>query len=334
MGHIELARWADGILIAPATAHLIAKLAHGLADDLLSTLVLASEAPIVLAPAMNRVMWSNPVVVENCRLLSQRGVELMGPGDGDQACGETGAGRMLEPEMLVEMLSAAQDQRLQGKRFVVTAGPTHEPLDPVRFLGNRSSGKMGFALATALRQAGAEVDLIAGPVQLDTPVGVRRSDVETAEQMLEAVFSVLKGADGFVGVAAVADYRPAKAQEQKIKKQDAELELGLVLNPDILARVSSDRDRPSLVMGFAAETQDIEASARAKLANKNLDLIAANRVGKTLAFDQPDNALEVFSARQQWSLPRAQKSQLARCLVDIMAQVLHDQELDKEGSNA
>lgn len=331
MGHIELARWADGVLIAPASAHLIAKLAHGLADDLLSTLVLATDAEIVLAPAMNRLMWSNPAVVANCQLLSQRGVNFLGPGEGDQACGEIGPGRMLEPEMLVELMLKiqldAQDQRLAGRRFVVTAGPTHEALDPVRFLGNRSSGKMGFALAAALCDAGAEVDLVAGPVHLDTPNGVRRVDVETAEEMLEAVFSMLPGADGFIAVAAVADYRPAVAESQKIKKAGADIELKLTPNPDILARVAADRQRPEVVMGFAAETHDVAAAAKAKLADKNLDLIAANRVGKQLAFDQDDNALEVFSADQYWSLGRAEKSRLAQQLVDIVAQHLHDETL-------
>lgn len=331
MGHIELARWADGVLIAPASAHLIAKLAHGLADDLLSTLVLATDAEIVLAPAMNRLMWSNPAVVANCQLLSQRGVNFLGPGEGDQACGEIGPGRMLEPEMLVELMLKiqldAQDQRLAGRRFVVTAGPTHEALDPVRFLGNRSSGKMGFALAAALCDAGAEVDLVAGPVHLDTPNGVRRVDVETAEEMLEAVFSMLPGADGFISVAAVADYRPVVAESQKIKKAGADIELKLTPNPDILARVAADRQRPEVVMGFAAETHDIRAAAKTKLADKNLDLIAANRVGKQLAFDQDDNALEVFSADQYWSLGRAEKSRLAQQLVDIVAQHLHDETL-------
>ncbi|MEN1726995.1 MAG: bifunctional phosphopantothenoylcysteine decarboxylase/phosphopantothenate--cysteine ligase CoaBC [Pseudomonadota bacterium] len=334
MGHIELARWADGILIAPATAQVIGKLAHGLADDLLTTLVLATEAPVLLAPAMNRVMWEHPAVVENCRVLSQRGVATLGPGVGDQACGETGAGRMLEPEALVERLSAADDQRLAGQRFVVTAGPTHEALDPVRFLGNRSSGKMGFALATALRQSGAQVDLVAGPVQLGTPEGVRRLDVTSAEEMHDAVFSVLEGAQGFIGVAAVADYRPEDSHAQKIKKSTEPREIRLVPNPDILASVAASPKRPGLVMGFAAETQDLAAAARAKLSNKRLDLIAANQVGESLAFDQADNALEVFSANGHWSLPRQDKSQLARELVDIMVQVLHDQQSKEEGSGA
>jgi phosphopantothenoylcysteine decarboxylase/phosphopantothenate--cysteine ligase len=324
MGHIDLARWADGVLIAPATAHLIAKLAHGLADDLLSTLVLATEAPVLLAPAMNRVMWGDPAVVENCRILTERGIGLLGPAEGDQACGETGPGRMLEPEQLVEALLQNSDSRLAGRRFVLTAGPTQEPLDPVRFLGNRSSGTMGFALAGALARAGARVDLVAGPVRLDTPPGVHRTDVQTAEEMRACVFERLAGADGFIGVAAVADYRPAEVRSHKIKKSGEALELRLVPNPDILALVASSADRPALVMGFAAETRDLERAARGKLKAKDLDLIAANQVGDGLAFDQEDNALEVYSREQHWSFERQDKRQLADRLVGIVAQVLHD----------
>jgi phosphopantothenoylcysteine decarboxylase/phosphopantothenate--cysteine ligase len=334
MGHIELARWADGILIAPATAHLIGRLAHGLADDLLSTLVLATEAPVFLAPAMNRVMWADPAVVENCRILTERDIRILGPADGDQACGETGPGRMLEPEALVEALLSHRDARLAGRRFVMTAGPTQEALDPVRFLGNRSSGRMGFALAEALADAGAQVDLIAGPVQLATPAGVRRIDIRTAEEMRAAVFEVIPGADGFIGVAAVADYRPAEPQAHKIKKSGEALELRLIPNPDILAQVASSADRPALVMGFAAETRELERAARAKLEAKGLDLIAANRVGEQLAFDQADNALDVYSRDQHWSLERQDKRQLAHRLVAIVAQVLHEGSQDKEGATA
>ncbi len=322
MGHIDLARWADGILIAPATAHLIGRLAHGLADDLLTTLVLASEAPLWLAPAMNRVMWAHPAVQANCRLLAERGVELLGPGEGDQACGEIGPGRMLEPEAMVSALAASDDRRLAGLRAVVTAGPTHEPLDPVRFLGNRSSGRMGFAVAQALARAGAEVDLIAGPVSLETPSGVRRIAVETADQMHSAVFQLLPGADLFIGVAAVADYRPEVYAEHKLKKDSAPRELRLVPNPDILAEVASSAHRPSLVMGFAAETRDLERNARSKLAQKGLDLIAANRVGDGLAFNQAENALEVYSAERHWRLDHQPKQRLAEQLVDILVEAL------------
>ncbi|OAB60285.1 phosphopantothenoylcysteine decarboxylase [Leptolyngbya valderiana BDU 20041] len=334
MGHIELARWADGVLIAPATAHLIGKLANGLADDLLTTLVLATEAPVILAPAMNRVMWAAPAVARNCRILTERGIRLLGPAEGDQACGETGPGRMLEPDELVQALQPDRDARLAGRRFVITAGPTLEPLDPVRFLGNRSSGKMGFALAQVLAEAGATVDLIAGPVQLGTPAGVRRIDVQTAEEMQAAVSDAIPGADGFIGVAAVADYRPAERQAHKIKKSDEALELRLIPNPDILAGVASSPHRPTVVMGFAAETRDLEGAARAKLESKGLDLIAANRVGERLAFDQADNALEVYCRDRHWSLERQDKRQLAVRLVAIVAQVLHEKSQEKEGASA
>jgi phosphopantothenoylcysteine decarboxylase/phosphopantothenate--cysteine ligase len=317
MGHIELARWADDLIIAPATAHVLARLAQGMADDLLATLVLATEARLWLAPAMNRVMWANPAVFANCRKLQDRGMRLLGPGAGSQACGEEGLGRMLEPEQIVDAVAGVA-QALSGQRFVVTAGPTHEPLDPVRFLGNRSSGRMGFALAGALVEAGAGVDLIAGPVDLPTPPGTRRHDVRTAVEMLAAVRECIAGADGFIAVAAVADYRPETTADHKVKRDGRDLELRLTPNPDILAEVAASRPRPSLVMGFAAETRELETSARAKLAAKAIDLIAANRVGDGRAFDQADNALEVFSRDRHWSLARQPKALLARELVDII----------------
>ncbi len=323
MGHIELARWADDLVIAPATAHVIARLAHGMADDLLATVVLATKARIWLAPAMNRVMWSSPQVVSNCHRLSELGVTLLGPGTGSQACGEEGAGRMLEPmEIVSELLKPTA--LLCGRHFVVTAGPTHEALDPVRFLGNRSSGQMGFALAEALAASGAEVDLVAGPVARATPRGVRRTDVQSAAQMLDAVMKLVPGADGFVGVAAVADYRPEQVADHKIKKSREALELRLVPNVDILAQVANLDQRPALVMGFAAETRDLEAAARAKLRDKNLDLIAANLVGEGLAFDCPQNALEVFSRQRKWTLARQSKQELARKLVDIMVETMSE----------
>ena len=329
MGHIELARWADELVIAPATAHAIARLAHGFADDLLATLVLATEARIWIAPAMNRVMWSSQTVRDNCRRLEALGMRLLGPASGSQACGETGPGRMVEPDEIVAAL-IDQPQPLAGTRFVVTAGPTHEALDPVRFLGNRSSGRMGFALAAALADAGAEVDLIAGPVNLPTPAGVRRHDVVSARDMLAAVRARIEGADGFVGVAAVADYRPETAAEHKIKKSDEALAMRLIPNPDILAEVARLAARPALVMGFAAETRDLANAAREKLARKQLDLIAANLVGEGLAFDAADNALEVFSGSRQWSLPRKSKAALARCLVGIIVESLPSREGERE----
>ncbi|MEE4331087.1 MAG: bifunctional phosphopantothenoylcysteine decarboxylase/phosphopantothenate--cysteine ligase CoaBC, partial [Wenzhouxiangella sp.] len=325
MGHIELARWADDLVIAPATAQVLARLAHGLADDLLGTLVLATEARLWLAPAMNRVMWANPAVVANCRQLEERGMCLLGPDDGSQACGEVGPGRMLDPDRIVAALSG-RARTLAGRRFVVTAGPTHEPLDPVRFLGNRSSGRMGFSLAAALAEVGAEVDLIAGPVQLPAPPGTRRHDVQTALEMLAAVRDRIDGADGFIGVAAVSDYRPVSVAEHKIKKDGQDRDLRLTTNPDILAEVAASPARPSLVMGFAAETRSLEEAARAKLVGKGLDLLAANRVGDGLAFDQSENELEVFSRDRHWSLPRKPKALLARELVDIIVGVLNAKE--------
>ena len=322
MGHIELARWADELIVAPATAQVVARLAQGMADDLLATLVLATEARIWLAPAMNRVMWANPAVVANCRLLEERGMRLLGPEEGSQACGEVGPGRMMEPEQIVARIDGTA-RILEGQRFVLTAGPTHEPLDPVRFLGNRSSGRMGFALASALVEAGASVDLVAGPVDLPTPPGMRRCDVQTAVEMFNAVCERLDGADGFIGVAAVADYRPLVAAEHKLKKDGEDRELRLTPNPDILAEVAASDARPRLVMGFAAETRALEESARTKLAAKSLDLIAANLVGEGRAFDQLDNALEVFSRDRQWSLQRQSKALLARELVDIIGAELN-----------
>ncbi|WP_240955830.1 bifunctional phosphopantothenoylcysteine decarboxylase/phosphopantothenate--cysteine ligase CoaBC [Wenzhouxiangella sp. XN79A] len=320
MGHIELARWADDVLVAPATADLIARAAIGRADDLLTTVLLATEARVWMAPAMNRVMWAHPAVVDNCSRLQARGVVLLGPGSGDQACGEIGAGRMLEPEAIAAAVLGASDRpapgRLSGTRFVVTAGPTHEPLDPVRFLGNRSSGAMGFAVASALARADAEVVLVAGPVERATPAGVRRVDVTTAEQMRAAVFDALP-ADGFVGVAAVADFRPAEVADSKIKKDGRSRVLDLVPNPDILAEVAVSEPRPFTV-GFAAETDMVEANARAKLAAKRLDLIVANRVGTDRGFGDGDSALHVIAADRDWPLASAAKSRLAAQLVDLI----------------
>jgi phosphopantothenoylcysteine decarboxylase / phosphopantothenate---cysteine ligase len=321
MGHIELARWADEVVVAPATAQCLARLAHGFADDLLTTLVLATEAPVWLAPAMNRVMWDAPAVRENCRVLEARGVRVLGPGVGDQACGEQGAGRMIEVEEIVAALGG-HDRPLAGKHFVVTAGPTHEPLDPVRFLGNRSSGRMGFAVASALAEAGAQVDLVAGPLQLPTPVGVRRIDVITAEEMLDAVSRCIEGADGFVGVAAVADYRPERVSGEKIKKSGQPMTVQLVENPDILATIGHRRP-PPFVVGFAAETGNLEEAARAKLESKGADLIAANQVGGGRGFDTEDNALEVYGRDGHWSLANQSKQNLARELVAIVVDRMH-----------
>lgn len=322
MGHIELARWADIILIAPATADLIARLATGLANDLLTTLCLASEAPVHLAPAMNRVMWASPATGENVERLAARGVTILGPGEGDQACGETGAGRMMEPADIVQAVSqAAPAGPLAGRHVVVTAGPTREAIDPVRYLTNRSSGKMGFAVAHAARRAGARVTLIAGPVGLATPAGVDRVDVESAAQMDAAAKEAVRGADVFIASAAVADYRPASPADRKIKKTEESLTLDLTRTPDVLAGVAALDDRPFTV-GFAAETNDVEANARKKLEGKRLDMIAANRVGEGIGFDCDDNALQVIWPDGERRLGPAEKSALAEELVALIGEKL------------
>jgi len=316
MGHIELARWADELLIAPATADVLARLAQGHADDLLTTLALATRARLWLAPAMNQVMWNHPAVQANWQILLQRGARALGPDTGDQACGEQGPGRMLEPDAIVETMLAESSGALAGSRFVVTAGPTFEPLDPVRYIGNRSSGRMGFAVAEALRDAGARVVLVAGPVQLATPARIERIDVRTAIEMRDAVFAALP-ADGFVGVAAVADYRPESASSDKIKRDDQPMTVRLVPNPDIVREVAATRPR-LFTVGFAAETGQLAEHARSKLEAKDLDLIAANRVGETLGFDRDDNALTVHARDGEWDLGHHSKSELARRLVALV----------------
>ena len=320
MGHIELARWAERIVIAPATADLIARLAQGRADDLLTTLCLASERPPLLAPAMNHAMWAHPATQANVATLRARGVELLGPAVGDQACGETGPGRMVESADIVAALSRVPlDGVLAGCHVVVSAGPTYEDLDPVRFIGNRSSGRMGFAIAAAAQAAGARVTLVAGPVALPTPVGATRVDVRSAREMLAAMTAVAAKADIVIAAAAVADYRPATASTGKIKKSGAALTLALTENPDILAALAALPHRPFLV-GFAAETEDLEAHARAKLARKGIDLIAANRVGDGLGIETDDNALELYWPDGHASLPRAPKPQLAQELIAAIAE--------------
>ncbi len=321
MGHIELARWAELILVAPASADFLARLAHGQADDLLTTLCLATDAPIAVAPAMNRLMWANAATQANVATLRARGVQILGPAEGNQACGEVGPGRMLEPlqiaQAALELLVSTDE--LQGVKVLITAGPTRERIDPVRFISNRSSGKMGFAVAQAARRAGADVTLVSGPVNLDTPGGVRRFDVETAEQMLEAVNRHVEGADIFISAAAVADYKPPQAMTQKLKKTGDSLRLDLVRAPDILATVAARARRP-FVVGFAAETEHVERHAREKLERKNLDMIAANLVGEGLAFDCDDNALLVLWADGSHTLERAAKSEISRGLIKLIAE--------------
>ena len=329
MGHIELARWADAVLIAPASADFLARLATGQADDLLATLCLATAAPIAVAPAMNHLMWDNAATRANMETLDARGVHVFGPAAGDQACGEVGPGRMLEPTDIaarVEALLAPAGGALAGQRVLITAGPTRERIDPVRFISNRSSGKMGFAVAQAAREAGATVVLVAGPVSLATPAGVTRIDVESAADMLAAVLRELPGTDLFISTAAVADYRPARAAEHKIKKTSDTLDIAMERTDDVLATVAARAKRP-FVVGFAAETQAIEQNARAKLMKKNLDMIAANEVGHDKAFDCEDNELVVLGRNARHDLPRANKLTLARGLVALIAQ-----EMSQRGS--
>jgi phosphopantothenoylcysteine decarboxylase/phosphopantothenate--cysteine ligase len=321
MGHIELARWAEVILIAPATADFLARLAAGQADDLLTTLCLAIEAPVAVAPAMNHVMWSNAATRANVATLQQRGIQIFGPGAGDQACGEIGEGRMLEPLDLVDRIAALPngDGPLRGRRVLISAGPTRERIDPVRFISNRSSGKMGFAVAQAAREAGAEVVLVSGPVSLPTPPGVRRIDVESAADMLTAVLKEVEGTDIFISTAAVADYRPARPADQKIKKTSDTLDLCMERTSDVLATVAARPERP-FVVGFAAETESVEQNARLKLLKKNLDMIAANEVGHDKAFDCEDNQLIVLWRNGRHELGKASKLALARELVALIAE--------------
>jgi phosphopantothenoylcysteine decarboxylase/phosphopantothenate--cysteine ligase len=319
MGHIELARWAQRILIAPASADLIARLAHGFADDLLTTLCLASAAPLAIAPAMNQQMWAHAATQANISTLRERGVDLLGPADGSQACGEFGAGRLLEADSIVAEIAALHGPKiLSGARVLVSAGPTYEDIDPVRFIGNRSSGRMGFAVARAAVEQGARVQLVAGPVHLPTPAGVERTDVRSARDMRAAVLRQIPQSDIFISAAAVGDYRPGEVAAHKLKKRGADLTLTLNENPDILAEIAALPKRPLLV-GFAAETENVEAYARAKLTRKKLDLIAANLVGADLGFDCSDNALTLFWDGGSEDLGRADKPVLARRLIERIA---------------
>ncbi|MCU0755698.1 MAG: bifunctional phosphopantothenoylcysteine decarboxylase/phosphopantothenate--cysteine ligase CoaBC [Xanthomonadales bacterium] len=322
MGHIELARWAELILIAPASADLIARLALGMADDLLSTLVLASAAPVVLAPAMNRQMYAHPATQANLAALGVRGVTLLGPAAGAQACGEVGPGRMLEPAEIIEALDAAASSPLRGRRVLVNAGPTLEDLDPVRFIGNRSSGRMGFEIAAAARRLGAEVVLVAGPVTLPTPPGVRRIDVRSAEQMLAACLAEAGSAQIFIGAAAVADYRAAEVLAVKRKRAGVErLSLELVRNPDVIAEVVA-RFPGLYAVGFAAETLQGEAliaEARRKRFVKGLALVCANTVGEGVGFEVEENALCVVDAEGTLPLGPLPKSALAMALMREIA---------------
>ena len=324
MSHIELARWADLVLIAPATAEIMARLAGGGAPDLLTTLCLATEAPIAIAPAMNRVMWANPAVQANRETLEQRGMRILGPDHGSQACGETGAGRMLEPDVIAdavcrpEFAGAVADGILAGKTVLVTAGPTREPIDPVRYITNRSSGKMGYAIAAAAHALGARVIVISGPVSLPEPRGTEVVRVETAAEMHAATLERIADADLFIAAAAVSDYRPAEMSAQKIKKTNDTMTLELVRSPDILASVTALDEAPFTV-GFAAETENVREYALGKLANKKLDMIVANRVGADCGFDVDDNAAELLWAGGKKAFDKMPKSELAAGLMDAIA---------------
>lgn len=335
MGHLELARWADRVIVAPATADLLARLANGHADDLVSTLCLATTAPLSVAPAMNHRMWLNPATQANVAALRERGVQVIGPDDGPLAEGESGPGRLREPDAIVAELAAAPVEpkpaaaaapggALKGLRVVVTAGPTYEDLDPVRYLGNRSSGKMGFAVAAAAQRQGADVLLVAGPVHLETPAGVKRVDVRSAAQMREAVFAAFP-ADIYIGAAAVADYTPRVAAASKIKKTGESLALDLVRTPDILSEVAAlTQGKLKLVVGFAAETDNVAGYARGKLVAKRLDLIVANRVGiADGGFESDQNAMTAYWADGERDFPSAPKTQLADDLVALIVERLN-----------
>ena len=320
MGHIELSRDRELILVAPASADFMAKLANGLADDLLSTLCIARRCPLMVAPAMNVEMWQNAATQRNAETLRADRVQIVGPASGGQACGEMGMGRMTEPaDILADVQFFFQPKRLAGKRVLVTAGPTEEPIDPVRVLTNTSSGKMGYAVARAAQEAGAAVTLISGPVSLPTPAGVSRVDVRTAQEMFEAVKKGAKSADVFISVAAVADYRVKNPSRQKIKKGNGAPRLELEENPDILAWVAS-QPKPPFCVGFAAESENLAANAKAKLAKKKLPLIAANIAQDTMGRD--DNAITLYDAQGEHPLGHGAKLELARRLIEQVAERL------------
>lgn len=344
MGHIELARWADVIVIAPATADLLARLRVGMADDLLTTLCLATDKPIVFAPAMNRLMWQNPATQQNVQELQARGWQMIAPQSGEQACGEVGVGRLAEPEQVFEFvrdnitfaqqtdaitrpgdaslaLHSEQSFVWSAKKLLITAGPTFEDIDPVRFIGNRSSGKMGFAIAQRAAEMGAQVTLISGPVNLPTPPNVTRIDIRSADQMFQTVQAHYAKNAVFISAAAVADFRVTDIAQQKIKKtsKQDEMTLRLIKNPDIVSWVAEQADKP-LVIGFAAETEQVIEHARVKLKRKKLDMVCANQVGATEGFEVDENALILLTADQTWPLAKSSKYQQAQSLLTFIAQ--------------
>jgi len=323
MGHIELARWADIILVAPASADFIARLTQGMGNDLLTTLCLASDAPLAICPAMNQAMWRDEVTQANIQRLSDlkgKRFHYFGPADGEQACGDVGPGRMLEPSLIAEQCAKLFiSKSLSGLDVVITAGPTREAIDPVRFISNHSSGKMGYALAEAARDAGARVTIISGPVRLEAPDKINVININSASEMLEASLEAQQNCDIFIAAAAVADYRPLQIAQQKIKKSGEQMQMALIKNPDIVATIAQLEKKP-FVVGFAAETQDVAIYARGKLVNKNLDMIIANDVSNTdIGFNSDNNSVTVFWGENQQDFPRMAKSALSNELIDLIA---------------
>jgi phosphopantothenoylcysteine decarboxylase/phosphopantothenate--cysteine ligase len=335
MGHIELARWADAVLVAPASANFIARMAAGMADDLLATICLATGAPVAVAPAMNQQMWKHPATATNVKTLLARGVRIFGPAEGEQACGEEGPGRMIEPQELADSLAGMLGGgRLAGRSVLVSAGPTFEALDPVRGITNPASGKMGYALAAAAAEAGASVVLVSGPAALPDPAGVQTIRVISAQEMFDAVTARGGATDVYIGAAAVSDYAPVQRAGRKLKKDAATLHVEFRRTPDILAAVSAGPHRPFTV-GFAAETEDLEKNARAKLLFKGLDLIVANRVGvPESGFAHDHNEVLLVSRTEARALPRMSKQQLARLLIAEIAQRLDEKNSAKDSRSA
>jgi phosphopantothenoylcysteine decarboxylase/phosphopantothenate--cysteine ligase len=328
MGHIELARWADLIVIAPATADFMARMTHGQADDLLTAVILASTAQIAIAPAMNQAMWADGITQSNLEALQLRRIHVWGPASGEQACGDVGPGRMIEPQEIADRCAGMfETTRLTGKKVLITGGPTREAIDPVRFISNHSSGKMAFALAAEAAAAGAQVSLVSGPVHLPTPDRVGRTDVESAEQMLEAVMERVADTDIFIGVAAVADYRPATIEAQKIKKNADSMTLALVKNPDIISRVAALTDGP-MVVGFAAETEHLEANGTEKLKRKGLDLLFANKATET--FNSDEVTVTALSGHSQQTLGPGSKLNIARLMLDLIAEHLEQKTMPSD----
>ena len=328
MGHIELAKWADGILIAPATANTIARLSSGRGDDLLSTVTLAFDGPISVAPAMNQAMWRDERTQENLKKLIDQDFGICGPGSGEQACGDVGLGRMLEPLDILDMFSLSFNEgTLSGKKILITAGPTQEPIDPVRFITNRSSGKMGYSLVEAALESGANVTLISGPVNIEPPSNCNFVSIKTAEEMYDAVMHHISGMDVYIGTAAVSDYSPAKASDSKIKKDGSSSPMVLELkeNQDILKSVSELDQRP-YVVGFAAETNDLIKNAEKKLSNKNLDLIIANDVSnKEIGFDSDDNEVTLITEKDKYLIERQNKRKVSKKIIDFISGRINDQ---------